>query len=410
MASNGNLKPYTIIRLDIRKKGAPQFLAKRIEEGLRAGMGTFKIKVPEDGKSAYPSMCVPIAGVIDYYRRIHNCEFIPSSSLRKNSYLSHTSFLSAREYASNASRSYLDVVWRFTAEDQFEIVSGIVDAIRSKIVVESGVLESVELCLNEVTDNVLVHSAPSNTDDPPSGFVMAQCHAGESTIAIAVYDNGQGIYRSFRGSDYSPATPVEAIELALTRNVTSGDGQGRGMWMLSSIVECGKGSIEVNSGGARFLHEHTGKYKKAPVVSKVSSEIDGTTLVDFRLSAENKIDIASALGGYTPTNLWLENREDDKTDHIVLCVKKDSDGTGTRFAGKKFRTIIENAMNQSNRKVVLDFADIEVVSSSYADELLGILVQKYGFVAFANKVSLVGLTGLNAMIIDESIKTRFASS
>lgn len=211
---------------------------------------------------------------------------------------------------------------------------------------------------------------------------MAQCHLAESTVAIAVYDNGQGIYRSFEKSPYKPSSPVEAITLALSRDVTSGAGQGRGMWMLSSIVEYGKGSIEVNSGGARFLHEHTGAHKKVPVTSKVSSEIDGTTLVDFRLSTQNEIDVATALHGYTPTNLWLENREDAQTEHAVLCVKTDSNGTGTRHAGKDFRTIVENTINQSRHKVVLDFTGIDVVSSSYADELLGSLVEKHGFVSF----------------------------
>lgn len=411
MTSNSQIKPYSIVVLNINRKGAPQFLAKRIEEGLRKDISSFKIKIPPDAHAAYPSMCVPIAGVIDHYRRTAKCEFLSSTSLQSNKYLTRTSFMKPRLYdkqliANHATFSFLDTVWRFTEEDQYEIVSGIIHSIRSKIVAKPGVIESIELCLNEITDNVLVHSSPSGSNEKPAGFVMAQCHPGDSNIAIAVYDNGQGIYRSFMGSSHKPYSPEEAIRLALTRNVTSGAGQGRGMWMLSSIVEWGKGFIEVNSGGARFLHEHQGKHEKAPVTSKVSKEIEGTTLVDFRLSATQEIDIARALQGHEPTNLWMENHEDEK-EHIHFYIKEESGGTGTRYAGKIFRHIVENTANQTNRKIILDFTDVNIVSSSYADELIGELLDKFGFISFNVRFALIGVTPLNAMIIEEAIKTRY---
>ena len=301
--------------------------------------------------------------------------------------------------------SFLDTVWCFTEDDQFEIVSGIVHSIRSKIVAESGVIESIELCLNEITDNVLVHSLPKEKDEKPMGFVMAQCHATDPSIAIAVYDNGQGIYHSFQGSSYSPSSPDDAIKLALTRNVTSGAGQGRGMWMLSSIVEFGRGLIEVNSGGSRYFHEHRMTGHKAPVVSRVSSKIRGTTLVDFRLKASQAIDIAKALGGHEPVNLWLESHEDNE-EQIRFLVAEESHGTGTRYAGKRFRNILVNSLNQTSQKIIIDFEGIETLSSSYADEVIGKLLETVGFTSFVARFVLINLSPLNCMIIDEAMRAR----
>lgn len=411
MADDRQNGQYKIVNLDVKRRGARQYLIKAIESGLALGIYTYKIRVPETDSAAFPSMCVPVSGVIDYYRRQKNCAFVTSGSLRKSAYLYQTSFLNPKEFTDENTLSvgFLDKVWRFCPEDEYSIVSGIVRSIRSKISLEPGVIESIELCLHEILDNVLIHSQPKDVDsqDIPCGYVMAQCHHDNSSIAFAVFDNGQGIPQSFSGSRYNPKTPEEAIELALSKNVTSGLGQGRGMWILASIVGQSGGQIEISSDKVRYTLRHSERSEGTaqPVFSKVGSEITGTTLVDFRLRTDRAIDIARALDGYYPTDLWLEDHEIND-DVLLFSVRKESNGTGTRYAAKHFRNIVENSARQKEQRVTIDFSNTGIVSSSYADELIGALIEKYGFIGFIRRFDLINLTETNALIINEAITAR----
>lgn len=405
MKACGDLPPYKMINLNIARKGSRQHIIKIVEDGLESGFHVFKVRLSEPNPPAFPSSCVPIAGIIDYYKQERNCKFLTSNSVR-NTYLYRTCFMAPKTYSTaSGSTDFLDRVWRFSPSDEYEIVSGIVHSIRCKIQMEPGVIESIELCLHEVMDNVLNHSIINDEKEVPLGYVMAQCHQESSTVAFAVYDNGRGILRSFDGSDYNPETAEEAIQLALKKNVTNGRGAGRGMWMLSSIVAASKGLLEVSSDKAKYRLQHEAE-DAIPVFSKIGSEIHGTTSVDFRLRTNSTIDIAKALDGHTPTDLWLEEHEqDDET--IVFNVERESRGTGTRYAAKAFRTIALNASRQKAQRVVLDFSDTSIVSSSYADELIGKMIDELGFVQFIDRFSLRNVSRTNALIIDEALITHF---
>lgn len=398
------------IVLDVRRKGAPQFLKQRIERGISEGYSVFKIKTPQFDSLICPSMCVPIAGIIDQYVS-QGCRFIESRSLIENQYLYRTHIISPVKYSSEKKDrdSFLDVVWKFSREDLYEIVGGIVHSVRKSIATQSGVIESLELCLNEIADNVLVHSVSGEHDsDRAFGYVMAQVHKDSSNIVVAVYDGGQGIWASFRGSEHNPSSSEEAISLALSKNITSGFGQGRGMWILSSIVEFGKGSIEITSDKARYSLKHRNNSDISdPVLSKINTEIEGTTLVDFWLDASNGISIEQALDGHKLVDLWVESHEADN-DNLVFWVKEESRGTGSRYAARQFKHILLNTAQQSARDIDISFKDVEVVSSSYADELFGKMIQEIGIVAFSSRFRIVDVSRTNAFIIDEAVKTRLA--
>lgn len=406
-------QPYKIITLDIARKGARQHVIKTVEEGLASGLNTFKIRIARPNSPAYPSMCVPIAGTFDYYRHEKNCVFISTGSMKSSPYLYKTHFLDPRSFDTSQAKAvdFLNCVWRFTPIDEFEIVSGIVRSIRSKRELEPGVIESIELCLHEIMDNVLNHSLPDeDQSEIPLGYVMAQCHQESETVAFAVFDNGQGIPKSFERSKYQPKTAEEAIRLALSKNVTSGKGAGRGMWMLSSIVKSSRGMIEISSDRARYLLTHNEDNEDAePVFSKIGAEINGTTSVDFRLRTNRQINIAQALDGHEPVDLWLQNHEIDE-DTIVFNIEKESRGTGTRYAARELRNIVINASRQRGQRVILDFRDTSIVSSSYTDELIGKLIDEIGFVRFIDRFRLRNLSETNALIIDEALLSHFRAS
>ena len=123
---------------------------------------------------------------------------------------------------------FLNKIWKFDESNHYELVSGIVSSIRRSIDLRRGVLSSIELCLNEVTDNILLHASRQDDCLEP-GYVMAQVHKESGRIAIAVYDNGAGIPSPLRSAGYEFDGSEAAILLALQRGVTDNRGAGNGL-------------------------------------------------------------------------------------------------------------------------------------------------------------------------------------
>lgn len=133
----------------------------------------------------------------------------------------------------------------------------------------------------------------------------------------------------------------------------------------------------------------------------------GTTLIDFQLNYSNEINVVSALNGYKPIDLWLENFEAVNGD-IIISVAEQSSGTGTRKSAEKLRTMVMNIVLTEKKKVILDFEGVNLLSSSFSDELIGKIISKYGFVFFINYFDIKNLTTFNASILNRSVQQRMA--
>lgn len=407
---NGNtVSRYKIISLNIAKRGSVNHVSQVVESNLKEGITVFKIRNIGKSDSAYPSMCVPVSALLDYYSKEKGCTFLKTQELSR-SYLGHTSFISPREYRSEDiyRNEFLDKVWKFTSKDIDKIVSGIVYSLRTHARLAKGVLPSIELCLNEVMDNVINHSLPSNEPvENATGYVMAQYHQDKRTVAFTIHDNGQGILKSFEGSDYSPIDEDEAIRLAISRNITSGNGAGRGLWMLSQLIKDNCGLLEISTGKTRFTFNHIKSNKSAgPSISKIATSISGGTTIDFRITVDKEINVENALFGYIPTDLWEEDHELNENT-LVFEIVNESQGTGTRYAANRLRNVIRNAFEQSGKKIVIDFSGTSIISSSYADELLGKMIEEVGFVKYMTYFSISNVSPINEMMINEALKTHF---
>lgn len=64
------------------------------------------------------------------------------------------------------------------------------------------------------------------------------------------------------------------------------------------------------------------------------------------------------------------------------------DFVGSRYAGEKIRELIDYAIN-NNRKVVLDFDNINWISQSFGDEIIGIYVRAFGVDYIKSNIKLV---------------------
>ena len=354
-------------------------------------------------KATFPNVSVPIAGIIENMSlRGINFEFYYLTEYLKK--LSVKTPLRVQENKELAQKASLDKIWRFdSADDIYLLINSFVDELSHIIVCEKGVLEGFEWSINEVLDNVLQHSSRS------FGYVMGQVHPKTKHFAFCVYDTGQGIYNSLLSSlVHKPKTPAEALKLAVKEGVTRDKkiGQGNGLWGLHQIVSENTGILNITSNSACYNLTNN-EFKTFDRVPQLP--YDNGCIVDFQIDYGKEISISKALGGYEPVNLKLESLEYNSGSINIDLHSKES-GVGTRTSGEKIRNELINIYKQSSKNISLDFANINIVSSSFADELIGKLVTEFGFYGFNNIFKLKNMNSIVQSIVQRSVAQRMMES
>ena len=254
-------------------------------------------------------------------------------------------------------------------------------------------------------DNVIQHSSVS------CGYVMGQITNDKNHLSICVFDNGIGILNSFKGSQYTPEKSSDAITLALRKGVTRDCeiGQGNGLWGLSEILKENNGSLTIKTGGGQYSVSGN----EAPRINNIKADqFYGsnrylTTMIDFQLNNKKNICLDKIFNDRMPVQLWLEDMENADGEHEIL-LSKEKWGTGTRSGAQKIRNKAENVLIQGKTRVVFDFKDVYVVSSSFSDELFGKLIEKYGFVGFQKAFRIANTSKTQENIINKSVLMRMA--
>ncbi|WP_165046358.1 ATP-binding protein [Adlercreutzia sp. ZJ138] len=401
--------PYLPITLDLSNVGAPRYLARKVQEGIKGGYRVFQLRLKSKNASCFPNVCVPLAGILDYYRDEHGCRFINSVSWRKSTYLKHAGILEPHMYDLTAlPGSFLDRVWKFTPDTHYDIVREIMESIRRTDHMAEGVLDALELVLNEVTDNTLQHFSEKPEDENATGYVMVQYHKGSHHVAVAVFDTGQGIPASLMRGGHKFESTTESLLLALRKGVTDGNGAGNGLWLMDRVVAATSGSFTLASDGIRYFTKHyTANGEPRSALSIVSKIKDGTTLVDLQLQTDSPIDLVETLDGYSHVDLWVEDRLESDFDNARMRVDKDSRGCASRYEGKAFANKVCNLLSNIPGQCILDFTNIDIVSASFIDELVSDLLVQYGFVGFLNRVRFVNLSAASIVVMDACFRNRY---
>lgn len=395
----GSFNGSDSITISLDKFGQAKFLSDCIFHSVREGITSLTVNISESFTGS--NVCAPIAGIIDYYRnkgvRIH--VEVPQSS-----YAFHVRIpnpIPAEDIISDYSP--FDKVFSFSSEEGvFNLVNVYLIALRQSDDLEPGVIRSLEWCMNETIDNVLQHSMTEK------GFVMAQLNKQNKTFNFCVFDAGIGIYNSLRNTKYSPHNPLKAIKLSMKERITRDEriGQGNGLWGLSQIIKETNGRLRIGSSGARYEYEN-GDIKEVSSGDFNLGVNNGTTMIDFLIDYSSPIDIAGALNGYEPVDIWAENYENAAGD-IVINVSRDARGTGTRKSAEKLRHMVMNFFKDHYSIVVLDFSEVSMLSSSFADELIGKLIATIGFSGFIQHIKIVNLNDYNSLIVNRSVGQRMA--
>lgn len=325
--------------------------------------------------------------------------------LFRNANWAHFIDVRGHEPSRFAGTSQIPAIRYQTGEQQFAAVNRIMDILFGALSDFSrSDLRALEWSLNEVTDNVLNHS-----QSKVGGFVQVTNFSARSkAIEFAVADPGIGIPRSLRSSKPNLRTDQELLDAAIREGVTrSADvGQGNGLFGTWRITQVSGGRLNILSGNASLeSNPETGVH-----VSNEAIPFNGT-LVVARIPYAQPVDLGEAFrfGGqkHEPKFDYVDAHfEVDSEDRPVLLLAKESAGFGSRDAGRITRNKILNLLSVSEKAVVVDFTDVPLISSSYADETLGMLFQSFGPIKFSQMVVLTNVEPLVESLINRAIVQR----
>ena len=297
-------------------------------------------------------------------------------------------------------------IWRFDNQDD---LLSLFDATQKEVLklpnIGKGFKIAFGWCLCEVMDNVLQHSQ-EKTDKKATGYMMIQYVPSDHLLKCCVFDLGIGLYESFLGTKHNPVSPVDAVRLAVQPSVTSGNGQGNGLYGLREIVKQSQlGRLEIKSAGARYLLEN---HVESAEPTLLIPGFAGTTSVDFQIYFADEFSIDRVFPDKVGTaDFWMEDHEVG-SDTIRLSVLEIVKGTVSRDLGREMRNAVENIIESEHKRVIIDFAGVEMCSSAFVDELIGKLVSRYQFVRFSQLVAFDHVSGINSLLIDHSLRQRLS--
>lgn len=301
------------------------------------------------------------------------------------------------------------------AEEQRDVVNDALDVVLRNVEFDRDALDGLEWSLNEITDNVLVHA-----DTPErGGLVQVSCFGESRVMHFVVADSGRGILASMQEGYPALRSHAEAIEEAVKAGVTRSPevGQGNGLAGTLRVATMSGGSLTVTSGRAQL------KVIRPPGATDYEERVHrrparlsfpGTAVaVELRMDAD--FTLRDALGfrageGAEAWEHWDIIDSDYATEDgtaLVLRLAHERTGYGTRQAGEQLRTKCRNLLRADPAKrLVLDWSGVPLISSSFADELLGRLFVDLGPMTFMARVQNVNMEPLVRSLVDRAIIQR----
>lgn len=319
-------------------------------------------------------------------------------------------FLDPRKYEPSTFRGYTQVPATLysSPEDQYKAVNRIVNAILGAIPnIARKDLAALEWAVNELTDNVLVHS-----QSPVGGLVQVSTfQRDKKKVEFIVADAGIGIPNSLRLGHPELTSDSEALDRAIREGVTRDKnlGQGNGLFGTYQICSRSKGSFQVESGyGKLSFYE--------PAGLKIGLEgvpYEGTLVVaEIDFSIPDLLQEALKFNGRVtePFDYVESHYEDTESRQVIFRVADETSSFGSRVAGRPLKNRLSNLARMCpTQEVVIDFTDVALVSSSFADELIGKLFAEFGPMEFMTRFRLVGVSTTVQQLIDRAISQRLAN-
>lgn len=365
-------------------------------------------------EGAFPSGMIPILASADalHRARINTVVILPNSEelerLFHNANWAH--FIEPDKF------EHFDVIHdrhvaahRFkTAEEQLQLVNACMDVVMRQMSLERDVIAGLEWSINEITDNVLNHAMC-----PDGGIVQVSTFRDAQKVAFGVADTGQGIFSSLREGHPYLRTDSHAIGEAVKGGVTRNPdaGQGNGLAGSLRIASMSGGSFEVTSGRAQLV-VRDGESKMYE--RNESMSVPGT-VVYVEIALGRKFHLAEALGfsgePHQPIDIIETLYQTELGDALILKLRDEASGFGSRPLGRQIKQKCMNLLEaESDKPLILDWTGVPLISSSFADELVGKLFVELGPLAFAARIRNQRMESLVRGLIDKAIMQRAAQT
>ena len=357
-----------------------------IVKKIEGSVGDVKIFV---GRPVFQDRATWLAAVCEYYReeRGRNVSLGNPEKFRKGLSINNPVIVNSASINRNEP---VYTVFKYTEENISLIVDEYKKWIMSNIVLEEGLLQTFAWSLYEVMDNVFQHSGAKY------GYVSMQYHYSSRRLNIAVTDIGKGIIRSMSEGMVLKDTKIDSrvfmdhfknskygsiIKYAVDKGVTSkgNNNKGMGLYGLTEAVMQNGGTFIIDSG--KGAYEYNSQYGDSPSRTHEFAEspiefgdrnddgIKYLTCVNWSLDVSKPVRMSNILNVEYTSDETDEYYDEEVQGHVIHMDEHKAD-VATRNGGVKVSNIIGNLVNDGAEYIILDFDSIEVVSSSFADEII----------------------------------------
>lgn len=311
-----------------------------------------------------------------------------------------------RRYDPGTYRGYAQIpAMQFrTGHDQYEAVTLVTEKILSALSsFDRSHLKAIEWSLNEITDNVINHA------QSPIGGLLQITNFGreQKVVEFCVCDAGIGIPASLRSGHHEIRSDQEALDKAIREGVTRDKsvGQGNGLYGSWRITQISGGSFEIYAGNASLSSWPDALHIRPETIPVIG------TLVDARISYAKALSLEEALkfGGksHDPVDHVQIAYEEDQEGLVIFPLAGESEGFGSRAAGMPLRQKLKNLIRIcGGKRIVIDFSDVAIISSSYADEVFGKLFAELGPLGFMKAFELRKVDSTIQGLINKAIEQR----
>lgn len=308
-------------------------------------------------------------------------------------------YINYRKYSAPRLKSSRPTLMQFrTTEECDTITQKIVNSALRSVKLSRQHVAALEWAISEITDNVINHSESRN-----GGFIIHNKIPHTNIVEFTVADSGIGVSRTLNIPD-----PREAVECAVQEGVTKDkiNNQGNGLYgtyrlALASkglfILRSWRGNLYVTRDGETHVRAERRPYPGTIVTCQV--DCDEPELIKRAFVFDGK--------PHVPGFDYIERLHENDDDNIVISAYDICKTFGSRESGREARLYIENMIRSlSGETIEIDFSNILVISSSFADEVFGKLFVSMGAMKFMRIIKLKNVSSTVEALIDRAINLR----
>jgi anti-sigma regulatory factor (Ser/Thr protein kinase) len=266
-------------------------------------------------------------------------------------------------------------------------------------------LKAIEWSLNEIMDNVLVHA-----QSDIGGVIQVTAERNRKRVEFVVGDAGVGIANSLRLSHPKITSDVDALSRAIQEGVTRDTrlGQGNGLYGTYRLSVSSSGRFSINSNYANLYFADTAGMR----VKKEEVPFHGS-LVTCCMDYSNPLLLDQVLRfgdqPHDPVDMIELRYESGEEGRLTFKLKNEAASVGSRVAGAPVRQKLLNLIELSpGREIVVDFDGVQIMSSSFADEVFGKIFVALGPVTFVSALHFRNIDATVRKLIDKAIMQRMS--